>query len=272
MTRPKYREIIDPRLLAGGLILLTTVGVHSQQKTSREIDGLIGPVHKVVTVHTAFVRTGDKWVEDGETTTSVRTYDEKENGGRSRDGGSESANGRGGGTVKHNDKGQVVERAFYGPDNELAGKILFTHDQAGRVIEVVEQNGKGNLRRRHEQTFDDRGNMTSLSTFGSDNKINRKLTWTFDTKGNRTEWTEQLLKGDELTLFQRITSTYDDKNNVLVETQYGNPEGSVMRQVFSYEFDARGNWIKRERLLLAGDSNEAQRRDLDLRSITYYEN
>jgi hypothetical protein len=269
---PKYREIIHQRLLAGGLVLLTTVSVHSQQKTSREIDGLIGPVHKVVTVHTTFARAADKWVEDGEANTSVRIYDEKEPDRRFRDAGSETANGHGGGTVKYNDKGQVVERAFHGPNNELAGKILFTYDQAGRVTEVLEQNGQGDLQRRHEQTFDDRGNMTSLSTFGSDNKINRKLTWTFDTKGNRTEWTERLLKGDELALFQRITSTYDDKDNVLVETQYGNPEGSVMSQVFSYEFDARGNWIKRERLLLAGDSNEAQRRDLDLRSITYYDN
>jgi hypothetical protein len=267
---PKFREIMDPRLLAGGLVLLTAVGVHAQQKTSRELDGLIGPVHKVVTVHTSFVRTADKWVEEGEANTSVRIYEEKENDGRLREASSET--GLGSGELKYNDKGQVVERAFYGPNNELAGKILFTYDQAGRVIEVLEQNGQGDLRRRHEQTFDDRGNMTSLSTFGSDNKINRKLTWTFDTKGNRTEWTEQLLKGDELALFQRITSTYDDKNNVLVETQYGNPEGSVMRQAFSYEFDARGNWIKRERLFIAGDSNEAQRRDLDLRSITYYDN
>ncbi len=136
---PKYREIIDQRLLAGGLVLLTTVAAHSQQKTSREIDGLIGPVHKVVTVHTTFVRTGDKWVEDGEANTSVRTYDENGNDGRFRDGGSEAAVGRGGGEVKYNDKGQVVERAFYGPNNELAGKMLFTYDQAGRVTEVVER-------------------------------------------------------------------------------------------------------------------------------------
>ena len=45
-----------------------------------------------------------------------------------------------------------------------------------------------------------------------------------------------------------------------------------MKQIFSYEFDDRGNWIKRERLLFAGDATEANGRDIDVRSITYYAN
>ena len=265
-----YRKAVRRLSVSLGFIGILAAGVNSQTKTSKEIDGLIGPVHKVVTVHITFVKTGDSWVEDKTTTGPVMTYDENGNDGRFGNGaGSEL--GMGGGTLKYDEKGRVIERQFYSGDNELIGKICFSYDDAGRLAEISEQDGQGRQRRRHTQTFDDKGNMTSLSTFDGDNKLTRKLTWTFDSNGNRTEWTESLLRGSEMALFEKITYSYDERGNVLIQTQYGNPEGTIMKQIFSYEFDARGNWIKRERLIVAADSSEAHARDVDLRSITYYE-
>jgi hypothetical protein len=257
--------------LALGFIVVLALSVNSQTRTSKQIDGLVGPVHKVVTVHIDFVKTDGRWVEDKTTTTAVMTYDENGNDGRFGLGDSE-AGGSGGGTAKYDGKGRVIEREFYDQNNELAGRIRFGYDDADHVTEISEEDGKGRLQRRHTSTFDDKGNRTSLSTFDGDIKETRKLTWTFDAKGNQTEWTESLLRDNELVLFQRITGTFDERGNLLVQTQYGNPEGNVMKQVFTYEFDDKGNWIKRERLLIAGDSTEAHGRDIDLRSITYYQN
>jgi hypothetical protein len=252
------------------LIVIFSSSAISQSKTSKEIDGLVGPVHTVTTVSIRLTRTGDVWTEGERTMGPVMTYDQNGNDGRFGNGNARSSLAAGG-AVKYNAKGQEIERSYYGPDNVLVMKVLLSYDEAGHVTEVSEQNADGSLRRRNTFAFDDKGNMTSLGTYDGANKLNRKLTWTFDEKGNRTEWTESLLKGEAMALFERITYTYDDKGNVLLQTQYGNPAGMVMKESFSYEFDARGNWIKRDRSIAYGDSFEIVSKDIDLRSITYYE-
>ncbi len=258
------------------LILLTVVFMApavalSQTKTSKEIDGLVGPVHTVITVSVSYTKIDGVWTEGTKATTLVFTYDENGKDVRFGDGG-----GIGGseGVRKYNDKGQELERDLFGPDNSLALKILFAYDDTGRVIEESEQFADGKLRRRHTHIYDGKGRETSLSSYDSDNNLNRKLTWTFDEKGNRTEWTESKLNGKEMALFERITYTYDDRGNVLLQTQYGNPEGTVTKQTFTYEFDQIGNWIKRERhtARLGSGTIAMEWQDVDSRSITYYPN
>ncbi len=242
----------------------------SQTKTSKEIDGLVGPVHTVTTVSISFTRIEGGWTEGKRTLGPIMTYDENGNDGRFGNG-SARAQIATGGASKYNDKGQEIERDYYGSDHLLVLKVLVSYDEAGHVTEHSEENGVGSLRRRNTFTFDGKGNMTNLSTYDSVNKLTRELTWTFDEQGNRTEWTESQLKGEGMVLFEKITYTYDDKENVLIETQFGNPEGMVMKKSFSYEFDARGNWIRRDRSISYGDATEIASKDADLRSITYYE-
>ncbi|MDX6576312.1 MAG: hypothetical protein QOE96_2265 [Blastocatellia bacterium] len=252
------------------LIVVFSSSAISQSKTSKEIDGLVGPVHTVTTVSISLTRVGDAWTEGERRMGPVMTYDEKGNDGRFGNGNTGPGLSAGG-FHKYNDKGQEIEKGYYGPGNVLVMKFLMSYDEAGHVIEETEQDGDGSLRRRHTFAFDDKGNMTSLGTYDGANKLTRKLTWAFDEKGNRTEWTESLLKGEAMALFERITYTYDDKANVLLQTQYGNPEGMVMKESFSYEFDTRGNWIKRDRSIAYADSFEIVSKDIDLRSITYFE-
>lgn len=139
------------------------------------------------------------------------------------------------------------------------------------MTEMLQRDGNGKLIRRHATTFDEKGNMTSASSYDSEDKLQRKLTSTFDEKGNRTEWTESLLKGEEMALFEKLVSTYDDKGNVLTETQYGNPEGTIMTQFFSYEFDQHGNWIRKESSTLPLDSPDLTSKEVEIRYITCYE-
>src|SRR5207247_11404562 len=130
------------------------------------------------------------------------------------------------------------------------------------IEDIVQKALEGKLVRRNAITFDEKGNMSSVSSFDSEDKLQRKLTWTFDKKGNRAEWTESRRQGEEMVIFEKLIDSYDDKGNVVIETQYGNPEGTVMKQFFSYEFDARGNWIKRERSSVPLDSPELQSKDV----------
>ena len=232
---------------------------------------MVGPVHTVTTISVSVTKKDGVWTEAVSPMTSVFTYDENGNDGRFGDGG--AAIGGSEGVRKYNDKGQEIERDLIGPDNSIALKILFAYDDSGRVIEESEQFADGKLRRRHTHTYDGKGRETSLSSYDSNNNLNRRLTWGFDENGKKTEWTESKLNGKEMALFERITYTYDDKGNVLLQTQYGNPEGTVTKQTFTYEFDQIGNWIKRERhTARIGSGTIEEWQDVDSRSITYYPN
>ncbi|HBB97904.1 MAG TPA: hypothetical protein DC054_21185 [Blastocatellia bacterium] len=250
------------------LTLILAALTLAQSKTSKEIDGLVGPVHTVTTVHLQLTRTEEGiWTEGPRTTDTIITYDEKGNDGRFR-GGSPLARDC---PRKHNEKGQEIEVDCEGPSPETTVKTFWSYDEAGHTTEMLQRDGNGKLIRRYATTFDGKGNVISGSTYDSEDKLQRKLMWTFDEKGNRTEWTESHAKGEEMVLFERIVSTYDDKGNVLTETQYGNPEGTITTHFFSYEFDQKGNWIRRESCWMPLDSADLTSKQVDLRFITYYE-
>jgi hypothetical protein len=255
-------------VLALTLIVVFAKIAPSQSKTSKEIDGLVGPVHTATTVYFTLTQTDGIWTESGRRTTSIITYDEDGNDGRFNNA-HEVARGC---VRKYNDKRQEIERDCGESNNPSSVKMFFSYDEAGYLIEDSQQDGTGKLIRRNTFAFDEKGNMTSVGSYDSDNKLHRKLTWTFDPNGNRAEWTESHLAGEEMVLFEKITSTYDDKGNVLTETQYGNPEGAVMTKFFSYIFDERGNWIKKERAMVPFDSSDLRSKDVELRFITYYRN
>ena len=66
------------------------------------------------------------------------------------------------------------------------------------------------------------------------------------------------------------TRSYDDRWNLMEVLRYRN--GVLMRrETFSYEFDARGNWVKRsiERETVRGD-NSRRELEVNYRTITYY--
>lgn len=251
-------------------VVLTTMFVIAaipQTKTSQKIEGLVGPVHTVTATNFTLTKVNDIWLETSRRTVYFITFDE--NGNDSLGSGQDSPQSPVECARKYNDKGQEIERDCM--DHVRIVKMFFSYDAGGHVIDESQQDANGKLNWRHTFTFDDKGNMTSLGQFDSGNKLTRKLTWSFDEKGNRTEWTESLLKGEEMVLFEKIVSSYDDKGNVLTQTQYGNPEGMTLKQFFSYEFDTRGNWIRKESSTTPPDSSETQTKLVELRIITYYE-
>ena len=94
------------RLILLTILLATPAVVLSQTRTSKEIDGLIGPVHTVTTISVNFTKIDGVWTEGVKPMTSVLNYDENGNDGRFGDGG---GTGESEGVRKSNDKGQVIE-------------------------------------------------------------------------------------------------------------------------------------------------------------------
>lgn len=255
-----------------GLSLLFAYPALGQSKTSKGIDGLVGPVHSVTTESATFSSENGVWVEGPREAISFIIYDTDGNDGRFGKGLQSPVAGE----VKsrYDDKGREIEQVYENRDGSILVKRVFKYDGKDRKTEETDYEADGSQMRRAVFTFDEYGNTSSMSFYDERDTLTRKLTWTFDSKGNRTEWTESILRGNELSLFCKITDHYDDKGNPVEEIQYGNPEGRVTKQMFRYEFDAMGNWIKRDREWRAVEVSSGQsyttHRITDYRTISYY--
>jgi hypothetical protein len=263
-------------LLIIGLYLILVCPTVGQKKTPKEANGLVGPVHTVTAETAQLSNLSGEWVEGDRTTSFFIVFDK--DGSFGKDGNDEHLNNSpiggcpGESKIRRDDKGREVESVCEFPDGMIF-KSTFKYDDKGNVTEQANYKGGDSLIGRIVSTYDASGNMTSLDSYDSKNILTRKLTWTFDAKGNRTEWTESTRRGEELLLFCKIKSRHDDKGNVVEETQYGNPEGSITRQTLSYEFDAMGNWIKRVRMwwtVQPDGKASLSSADVEYRTIAYY--
>jgi hypothetical protein len=267
MPQPVRRRLAVKFICALALTFMLGVSATAQSKSSRELDGLFGPVHTVVTTSLSLTRTNDIWVEAVRPIVSSISYDESGNDGRIALG-LNSPHAAATCVSKKNDAGQEIELDCL--DHGRGVKMFFVYDTAGRVVDEWQKDENGKLNWRHTLEFDEQGRRSSVSEFDTDNKLKRRLTWSFNEKGNQIEWTESLRKDDQMILFQKNVWTYDDNGNILTETQYGNPEGTILKQFFSYVFDQQGNWIKRERGSAPVNSPELQTKVVETRVITYY--
>jgi len=254
-------------------LIFTCLAVGQAAKTSKEVDGLAGPVQSAVTESVELSNENGEWVEGERTVVSLITYDKDGHDGRFNNALQNQSPVGSIGRVRRDEQGREIEHVTDLPDG-VTIKRTTKYDEKGMIAEQADYKGDGSLLTRTAYTYDARGHTTSLASYDSSNVLTRKLTWTFDEKGNRTEWTESTRRGSELLLFSKIVSVYDDKGNVMEETQYGNPEGTVTKQTFSYDFDSLGNWIRRDREWRRTELESGQSyvvsRAREYRTISYY--
>ncbi len=127
-------------------------------------------------------------------------------------------------------------------DPRYSNKFTFQYDDKKRLIEKswFLNNGKLSIRYVYKYSGDKREEFV----YASDGSLNQHYVSIFDQKGNETEQTS----------FETKTGSIRDKHS------------------YTYEFDARGNWIKRTTSRLVtkdGKSSYAAAR-VDHRTITYY--
>lgn len=105
------------------------------------------------------------------------------------------------------------------------------------------------------------------SHYTPDGALLQKRVSTYDEKGRETEWA--IYRGDGAPAAGQRRG-YDEQGNVAESISYGNGV-QVSRETFAYEFDARGNWVKRRVV------RDAVRKgifdtevEVNYRTITYY--
>jgi hypothetical protein len=120
---------------------------------------------------------------------------------------------------------------------------------------------------KYEFKYDDKKRLIENTWFHSTGKV--WLRYVYKYNGNQKE---KLVYSEDGKLNQHYLYTLDDKGNEIAET-YFNSDGSLrFKELFTYEFDAKGNWTKRttSRLVMKDGREQTEPYSVYFRTITYY--
>jgi hypothetical protein len=94
---------------------------------------------------------------------------------------------------------------------------------------------------KHRVKRDSNGNVIEMLLIDNDGSESNRIVNKYDEKGNKIEWALYTPDGK---LNSKHNAVFDAKGNE-VEAVAEHPDGSKTYISYSYEFDSKGNWIKR---------------------------
>ena len=266
----------------------------AQSKSGRESAGLVGPV-RTVRVETALVsNVSGQLVEGKRVLTHTTSFDEKGNttgqdvfkpdgsperklawghayDAKGRETETTFLNAQGALTARavyvYDGRGRKVEATFYAPNGEVNHVEKFDYDDKGRLTGVAHLSQDGTIRNTQTYTYDADGRPTEWSIRTPDGALYQRNVHTYDEKGRETEWV--IYRGDGTpSVGQKFV--YDEKGHVTESLSYGNGV-QFGHETYTYEYDARGNWVKRR---VVGESlkdgTTRTQIEVNYRTITYY--
>ncbi|HET9432836.1 MAG TPA: hypothetical protein VFO37_03725 [Chitinophagaceae bacterium] len=68
---------------------------------------------------------------------------------------------------------------------------------------------------------------------------------TFSYRTNKTEWIQT---DSDSSVVGRIVYKYDEKNNLIEQTEYGKDNKLSAAYTYSYELDKKGNWTRQKKI------------------------
>lgn len=116
--------------------------------------------------------------------------------------------------------------------------------------------------------YDDSGRLIEEAWYGNSGELWLRYVYKYEGKQK-----EQLVYSKDGSLNQKYSSTLDDKGNEIEEIIYDTKDNSVREKYsYSYEFDARGNWIKRttSKWTTKDGKSQFEPYSMTYRTITYY--
>lgn len=194
-------------------------------------------------------------------------------------------------------RGNRVEYRIVQPDGSAGDeKYVYKYDSNGNKL-AEELYHKTSLISRNEISYDDHGRLISRISYNPDESISSRVGVTFAEDGKPMERTRH--DGDLLTY--RVRYTYDNRRRPIEVETVGsyvendssseshitgkvvyvykgqdqpkemliyNQDGSLRERVV-FEYDSRGNWIKRTHRVRAAPAGKESTRQIDYRTITY---
>lgn len=133
------------------------------------------------------------------------------------------------------------------PDQGYDVKLIYKHDARGNRVEELQYQNDGTLEGRVVSEYDGKGLMQTKYNYGPGGGLGTSSAYTYDDKG--------VVTGE-------VVRVHEGASRSTVSHRYS----------YTYEFDARGNWIKRNESDAADrePSPTAQPTLVSYRTITYY--
>ncbi len=171
--------------------------------------------------------------------------------------------------LKYNHQNKLIERDEYVENNILYRKYTYKYDQHGNRVEEVLFNPNGDENYKIQQVFDSIGNKTGAKQTNTKGQIEDNFSFAYFSNGLQSE---SISYNEDSSIFYDSHLEYDQSGNLLKESTmmpsddssitvtsytydaYSNPtnttwhnsDGSVSSSFsYVYEYDAKGNWIKK---------------------------
>ncbi len=234
-----------------------------------------------------------RYIKDGKFTEWGILYNKKyffDNLGRNTEYVEFYANGDLNSKIKYtyNTKEKVATISYFDKEEKPTIKKLWVYDSKGQLSEIQDYTKENKPGYRYVYTYNTNGNRVMEESYRPDNTPYSKATYTFDAKGNETGYLLQTqgyanssrkyayddksnkieeiwLNGKEEITF-RFVRAYDSNGNMIEELTYkGNEKAHSSKSTWKYEYDSKGNWIKRTQY-----TNDGVEFDIAERKITYY--
>lgn len=167
-------------------------------------------------------------------------------------------------TVKFDEKGKVSETFLTTAKIKIFGRTVYTYDAQNRIIKKSTYNPDGSL--VSDQIFN-YGANGGLELRATQNPVTKKM-WMkteykyesaesysqyYDgkfarriklTKDEKCRIVESNLYKEDNSLENRLTTSFDDENNVIESIAFSPSGNQIEKTKYEYEYDNKRNWIK----------------------------
>lgn len=199
------------------------------KKTTREIQGLRGPVRSVFVATAAPIDQGRGWEPGEQKPVSLETYDKQ---------------------------GHHTEYVAYTPDGAVSERTAFSYDAQKNERETIRYAGDGVRVSREVSLYSTEGHRTESRLYTADGTLTRRTVVTSDARGNELAVQSYVSQG---TLDSRTVSTYDASGS-LEETNWYYADGQQGGRTV-YRRDAKGVLVSSTSFAYAPDGALQSRTD-----------
>lgn len=233
---------------------LTAASYAQRPQTDRDFDGLKGPVKSLTVESATLTRKGKGYVEERRALEEKVTYNAE--GNRAED------------ELYFSYEGTLLIKNVY---RYVGGEKLADAQQRDPVIELPNspERAGGGMRpfsEKYRYKYDEQGRVKEM-TIERDGRV--RIRNTYEYRNGQMEMRARKGGGDTVT-FRRV-DRFDAQGNLVGSTAFNNYPGDRSVDKYSYtdyEFDARGNWVKRLKRMSEGGRPEE--REVEYRTIIYF--
>ena len=143
---------------------------------------------------------------------------------------------------KYDEEGNMVKSLYFDKNDTKKKEVVIHNNSAGLKIKTELFTEKNGLENRTTFEYDEAGNLLMLVIRNAKGKETLRSEKKYDSNGNEIFW---MMYSDGVPDYKR-TFRFNEKNEVIDEQTYDSKNFKLETDTkFSYEYDDKGNWIKR---------------------------